>query len=316
MLADLFPELLAGKIGLIGSVIAFILTFAGLNKKFSFLPQDQGRIYAVNGEKSKGKLRGTGIVIVAVFAVLSLTFVPFSVENLLFVLITVLTMLFGFLDDSAKIPWSDYKKGLIDLVLSVAYMIVFIKSNSTEVMFFGKSFILNPVVYGILGVILIWMSVNVTNCTDGVDGLCASVTLITLLSFLIIFNNRLAGFIGNSYIFAACILAYLLFNSSPSSMLMGDAGSRAFGFFLAVLAMKSGHPFAFLVLALVLILDGGLGLVKVFLLRFLKIHILKNTITPLHDEMRKNKGWSDTQVVFRFAIVQVVLSAILGIFVR
>ena len=60
--------------------------------------------------------------------------------------------------------------------------------------------------------------------------------------------------------------------------------------------------------AIVIILDGGLGLVKVFLLRFLKIKILANTRTPLHDHARKNKNWSDTQVVFRFAILQLIVS--------
>lgn len=107
-------------------------------------------------------------------------------------------------------------------------------------------------------------------------------------------------------LFAATLLAYLCFNSKPSTMLMGDAGSRALGFFIAVLAMKSGHPLIYILLALVLIIDGGLGLVKIFLLRFLKIHVLKNTLTPIHDHVRKNKDWSDTQVVFRFVIIQVM----------
>ena len=48
-------------------------------------------------------------------------------------------------------------------------------------------------------------------------------------------------------------------------------------------------------------------MVKIFLLRFLKIAILKNTRTPLHDHARKGKGWSDTQVVFRFAIIQILV---------
>ena len=57
-----------------------------------------------------------------------------------------------------------------------------------------------------------------------------------------------------------------------------------------------------------IILDGGLGLLKVALLRFLKIHILRNVRTPLHDYVRKGKGWSNTQTVFRFAIIQIVIS--------
>ena len=97
-------------------------------------------------------------------------------------------------------------------------------------------------------------------------------------------------------------------NASPSRLLMGDAGSRAIGFFLALAVLKTGSPLLYIPAALVLIVDGGLGLFKVFLLRFFKIKILKNTRTPIHDHMRKNKGWSDTQVVFRFAIVQIVIS--------
>ena len=70
--------------------------------------------------------------------------------------------------------------------------------------------------------------------------------------------------------------------------------------------MKTGHPFSYILLALVLIIDGGMGLVKVALKRFLKISILVNTRTPLHDHARKNKGWSDTQVVFRYIIFQII----------
>lgn len=90
-------------------------------------------------------------------------------------------------------------------------------------------------------------------------------------------------------------------------MLMGDAGSRALGFYLAVIDLKSQHPFSYLLLAGMLIIDGGLGLVKIFLKRFLKISILKNTRTPIHDHMRIKFKWSDTQVVVRFLIIQVLL---------
>ena len=55
-----------------------------------------------------------------------------------------------------------------------------------------------------------------------------------------------------------------------------------------------------------MILDGGLGLVKVALLRFLKIKILVNVRCPLHDQARKVMEWSNTQVVFRFAIIQIM----------
>ena len=89
---------------------------------------------------------------------------------------------------------------------------------------------------------------------------------------------------------------------------MGDAGSRARGLFIGVMILKSDSPLLYIPAALVLILDGGLGLIKVALLRFCKIHILKNIRTPLHDHVRKVMGWSNTQTVFRFAIIQIVIS--------
>ena len=110
-------------------------------------------------------------------------------------------------------------------------------------------------------------------------------------------------------LFVICILAYLWFNATPSKLMMGDAGSRAMGFFISIAALKTGSPFIYIPVAIVLILDGGLGLLKVSLLRFLKIRILVNTRTPLHDHVRKVMGWSNTQAVFRFAIIQIMISA-------
>ena len=89
---------------------------------------------------------------------------------------------------------------------------------------------------------------------------------------------------------------------------MGDAGSRAMGIFIAIAALKTESPFIYIIAAFVLIADGGIGIVKVALLRFLKIKILTNVRTPLHDHVRKVWDWSNTQTVFRFGIIQIVIS--------
>ena len=73
-------------------------------------------------------------------------------------------------------------------------------------------------------------------------------------------------------------------------------------------ALKTENPIMYIPVAFVLIMDGGLGLVKVALLRFLKIRIFANTRLPLHDHVRKNLGWSNTQTVFRFSIIQLIIS--------
>ena len=306
----LFSHFTNQQIAMIGILVAWLVTLFFLNCRFSFLPHDHGRAFAVNGEKSKGKLRGVGLIIIACYAAVSLLMLPVTLEYIIFCILFLAVMLSGYLDDASQNPWSDYKKGLIDFIICAVYMSSYIKYNPTVFTILGYTVELDPVLYSILGIILLWVSINVTNCSDGVDGLCATLSIITIFSFCCIFTSSLGLFAIYSYILIGCILAYLRFNSSPSSMLMGDAGSRALGFFIAVIAMKSGHPFCFILLALVLILDGGLGLVKIFLLRFFKIHFLSHTRTPIHDEMRKNRAWSDTQVVFRFAILQAMLAVI------
>ncbi|MDO5476675.1 MAG: phospho-N-acetylmuramoyl-pentapeptide-transferase [Eubacteriales bacterium] len=287
---------------------AFVITAVLLNAKFSFLPHDQGREFAVNGALSRGKIRGVGLINSICYLIAALLFVPVNVESIILCVLLLAVTLSGYLDDASSVPWSDYKKGLIDFIISVICVVAFIHYNSTEIYIFNTSITLPPVLYAILAIILIWVSINATNCSDGVDGLCASLSVITVLSFAFIFSSELAEYQDYSFILVGTMLAYLWFNTSPSSMLMGDAGSRALGFFIAILAMKSGHPLSYLLLSLVMIIDGCLGLAKIFLLRFLKIHILKTIRTPIHDEMRKNRGWSDTQVVFRFVIIQVLAS--------
>ncbi|MDO5155645.1 MAG: phospho-N-acetylmuramoyl-pentapeptide-transferase [Eubacteriales bacterium] len=303
------------QIAMVGVLVSFILTFLGLKFPFSFLPKDQGREFAVNGALSKGKIRGVGLIFVSAFIISCLLMIPFDREFAIYCILLFAMMLSGYLDDAAKTPWSDYKKGAIDLVISIMTIVTFLNFNSSD-LHIGEMVIHLPYpVYAILGIILLWVSVNVTNCSDGVDGLCGSLSCVVMASFAMIFTKELGSYAMSALIFVAALLAYLCFNSKPSSMLMGDAGSRALGFFIAILAMKSGHPVIFVVLALMLIIDGGLGLVKVFLLRFLKIHILKNTLTPIHDHVRKNMGWSDTQVVFRFCILQ-LLAAVVGYIIR
>ena len=231
---------------------------------------------------------------------------PMDKEYIIYCILLFAMMLSGYLDDAAKTPWSDYKKGAIDLVLSIMTVVTFLNFNPSVLHIGSAKFALPLPVYFILAIILLWVSINVTNCSDGVDGLCGSLCCVVIAAFAVLFPQALGNYVIAALLFAATLLAYLCFNSKPSTMLMGDAGSRALGFFIAVLAMQSGHPLIYILLALVLIIDGGLGLVKIFLLRFLKIHVLKNTLTPIHDHVRKNKDWSDTQVVFRFVIMQVM----------
>ncbi len=300
------------EITFISILIAFAATCIITNLCKNILPRDQGRAYAVNGQKSEGKPRGAGIIFVLVFACCSLLFVPYSNEMLIYMILIIASMLSGYLDDRSNSPWSEYKKAIIDLAIAIICALTYVNYNGTHIrlLFTDAGFTMPVVPFVILAVILIWASINVTNCSDGVDGLCGTLSIISMVTLYGIcsIKGTDASVKHMILLFAVCLLGYLWYNASPSRLLMGDAGSRAIGFFLAVTALKTGSPLLFIPAAIVLIADGGIGLVKVFLLRFFKIKILANTRTPLHDHMRRNKGWSDTQVVFRFSIIQLVVS--------
>lgn len=112
-------------------------------------------------------------------------------------------------------------------------------------------------------------------------------------------------------------MGYLWHNAFPSSVLMGDAGSRALGFFIGVCVMISGNPLLFLATSSIIFINGGVGLLKVALKRFFHICIFENIRFPLHDHMRKNLGWSPTQVLLKFLIIQLLITiAMMGIFFK
>ena len=300
----------------LGFLLAFALT-ALMDSVFrEKLPQDHGRAFAVNGELSTGKARGSGLIFVLCIALVTLAVVPLRTEYIIYTVLLIASMLSGYFDDASEVAWNEYKKGLIDLVIAIVAGVTYLNFNSTAVHFLNWSFAIPYPLYLVLIVVLIWASINVVNCTDGVDGLSASLAVVSIGTFLLAYGKELGEYATAGVIFIGALLAYLWMNAKPSTLLMGDAGSRAMGFFLAVLALKSGHPFSFLLAALVFIVDGSLGILKISFKRFLHISILKNTLTPLHDHVRKRMGWSDEQVVARWLILQAVASAWLLLLTR
>lgn len=313
MLHTLISESGSSLLALGGILFAFLATVIATAKLSNFLPKDAGREFAHDGKLSAGKPRGAGIIFVLAFVAATLLFVPLDAEVLIYLVLIVISMLTGFLDDASKIPWGEYKKGFLDLCVAAMVAFTFLKFNSNTIVLplFNLQLTIHPILFAILIVILVWASVNVTNCTDGVDGLSGTLTIITIMTIYVI--DRTLGvseqFSYMILLFAVCILGYLWYNATPSKLMMGDAGSRAMGLFISIAILKTGSPLLYIPVALTLILDGGLGLLKVFLLRFLKIRILKNVRTPLHDQVRKVWGWSNTQTVFRFAIIQIIVAA-------
>lgn len=317
MLTSLIPE----KIFYILMVLGTVALCGVLLKIFANrLPKDQGREFAFNGKLSAGKVRGAGIIFVCAFIVAAVLFVPVSLEYIFYYILIFLGMLSGYLDDRAEKPWGEYKKGAIDLAISVltAANFVYFNQDLTGISFFGMSLDIHPILFGVIATVLVWMLINAVNCCDGIDGFCGSLTTVSLVSVMA--AGKILGMDSkiNTLIILMILvlLPYLWKNAEPSTMMMGDAGSRALGLFLCICVLKSGNILLVVPLCFMLCLDGLLGIAKVSLIRFLKINAFKNIRTPLHDHFRKNKGWSNTQVIFRFCMIQAIISAVTVVAMR
>ena len=312
-------------------------------KLYKFMPHDRGRAFTANAEQAKGKPTGTGCIFISIFVIDCFLFIPLNLYQSIILGLTWLTMLTGFLDDRSITSWGEYRKALLDLIISVstAFALFYWAKNSSDdgTVFFWLPFLSHPVavnqiVYIIITTIMIWASINTTNCTDGVDGLSATLVLIALFTmgsvfYFILGHTNISAYLLVPHIedgarwgamvftLAGVVMGYLWHNAFPSKCLMGDAGSRALGYFIGACVMISGNPFMILATSSIIFINGGMGLLKVALLRFFKIKIFSKITFPLHDHMRNNRGWSPTQVLLKFVIMQILITTVLlGIFFK
>jgi UDP-N-acetylmuramyl pentapeptide phosphotransferase/UDP-N-acetylglucosamine-1-phosphate transferase len=315
--------------------VGFLLTVMLLPKFYKWLPHDRGREFTATAEAAKGKPTGSGVVFITIFVFVAFLFVPLEWAQIVIIVLTWLTMLTGYLDDRSIKSWGEYRKALLDLILSIAaaFTLYYACRSPDGNIYFWLPFTTKPIavaewLYIIIAVILIWASINTTNCTDGVDGLSSTLVLIGLGTMGVIFyfilgHKDIAEYLlvptmpgGASWAiitFSLCgvLMGYLWHNAFPSKVLMGDAGSRALGFFIGVCVMVAGNPFLILATSSIILVNGGMGLLKVALLRFFKIKIFSTIRFPLHDHMRQKLNWSATQVLVKFMILQLLITMVI-----
>ena len=241
----------------------FLVTLKLLPLFFRFLPSDRGREFTLTAEAAKGKPTGAGVVFITFFVCLTLVFAPLDGLQLSLLALTWLMMLTGYLDDSSKSSWGEYRKALLDFFISLAAsaLLAFFLRTSDGALHFWLPFISGTVsvpvwAYIAISTVLLWASVNTTNCTDGVDGLSSTLVLAALITmgaifYLILGHKDIAAYLlvphlasGASwavmtFCLAGVLMGYLWHNAHPSRVLMGDAGSRALGFFIGICCMVS-----------------------------------------------------------------------------
>lgn len=294
------------------------------------LPRDRGRDHAIAGAASAGKPTSAGIFFIPLLLAIAILVAPFDRSQLLIMGCVLLACWTGHLDDRSLLPWGNYRKALLDLGITVAAALALTQGEPSVLWLpIARDPIeLSPWWYVPIATGVLWIAVNATNCTDGVDGLSGSLLLLAFLYlaailYLVVGHQEVARYLLVPFVTRGAdwgilafttmgvLLGYLWHNANPSSVLMGDAGSRALGLLLGVLVLATGNPFLILIVAGVVLVNGGTGLVKVALLRFFKIGIFRSIRFPLHDHCRKALNWSNAQVLVRFMILQALLAPLL-----
>lgn len=162
MLHSVISEDWNSLLALGGILFAFIATVFATAKLSGYLPKDAGREYAHDGKLSAGKPRGAGIIFVLAFAAAAFLFAPMKPEIIIYLLLMVVCMITGFLDDASKMPWGEYRKGFLDLCVAALTAMTFLRynSNTIRLAMFHVEITIPKLVFALLIVVLVWVSVN------------------------------------------------------------------------------------------------------------------------------------------------------------
>ncbi|MBW3096401.1 hypothetical protein [Pseudohoeflea coraliihabitans] len=309
-----------------GALVAAMSAMVLLPLLWKYLPTDQGRAHAVGSAASVGKPMSAGIIMIAIIIVCAIIFVPADVRIYGSLLLLAAASALGYIDDKSG-GLSELTLGACDFLLAcaAALLIFGFEPARAWLPFTAEIFEVPAWLHIPVAVVVIWFSINALNCSDGVDGLSGTLALISiavlgLLFYIAVGNIEMARYLllpfdGNGYKWAilssiacGCLAGYLWYNVPPSSVMMGDAGSRPIGLLIGILVMVSGNPFLIIVCAGLILANGATGLFKVAMLRFFKLRLFSDIRFPLHDHVRKNYQWSNSQVLARFAMVHMAIT--------
>lgn len=159
-------------------------------------------------------------------------------------------------------------------------------------------------------------SANAANLTDGLDGLAGIIMASAFVAYAIIADLQ-----GQIYLERFCFtvvgasFAFLWFNAHPAELMMGDTGSLALGATLGVVALMTGQ---WLIWPIIMLMPVAITLSVIIQVGYFKYTKKKYgegrrvfKMAPLHHHFEL-LGWSETQVVQRFWLVQ-LLAAMAGV---
>ncbi len=236
-----------------------------------------------------------------------------SYNLLIIVFVFVSYAILGFVDDYLKvraknndglsIPTKLFAQVLIALMFFYIYMRGGGDANLT-ITSLGINLNLGWI-YGLFILFLLVGSSNAVNLTDGLDGLAGGLSLIAFLSFGIISwgttwisgNEEIAIF---CFVLSGSILGFLVYNSHPAKVFMGDTGSLALGATLAAVAILTKHELSLAVVGGVFVMEALSSIIQLTAIK--KFHKKVFLMAPIHHHFEK-LGFKETDIVKGFLII-------------
>ena len=227
--------------------------------------------------------------------------------------------LIGFLDDFCKAKFkrnlglTSIQKALLQMAVSAIFVyLLYLQgtlSSNIYIPFFNITFYIHPLLYVFFAMFVMIGCDNAVNITDGIDGLCGSVTLPVMIFF------TAAAFAMGKYDLAILpaslaggLVAYLFFNWHPAKVFMGDTGSLFLGGVVCAMAFALDMPLILIVVGLVYIIETLSVILQVgyFKLTHGK-RIFK--MSPIHHHFEMC-GWNEVKIVLVFTAVSALMCVI------
>ena len=233
----------------------------------------------------------------------------------------------GFVDDyiavkkKRNLGLTEIQKLVLQLAAAVLFLFLMRQTGSLSahlyIPFFNVTVDIPWIVYVILSVFIIVGSVNAVNLTDGVDGLCASVTIPVMVFYAVVaYQWQMMGASLLSAALVGGLFGYLIYNFHPAKVFMGDTGSLFLGGAVCGLAYALDMPLILILVGIIYIVETLSDIIQV---GYFKLTHGKRIfrMAPLHHHFEKG-GWSEVKIVFVFTGVTVVfcILAYLGVMNR
>ena len=316
----LTKSLFALMLGFIGATIFGLIIIPFLKK----LKAGQNINIYVEAHRNKAGTPTMGglIFIIPTFAITLFLLLTGKIEysvNLVIVLFVFLSYgLIGFLDDFISLRrktnkgLTQFQKILLQLIVALVFYVLFRQYTA------GDSYLRISALgidwnlgwfYGVFILFLLVGSSNAVNLTDGLDGLAGGLSAIAFLAFGLIAMGSW-WIEGNSdmgifcFILMGSIMGFLVYNSNPAKVFMGDTG-LTLGTTMATIAILTSHELSLAVIGGVFVIETLTVIIQISSVVLLKRRVF--LMTPIHHHFER-LGWRENDIVKLFWIVGFILS--------